>query len=335
MLKLGITRSRGLSRPRRWLGRERHASFLLLQVLALEGCQDPAAYDTLVARVRMPNGTWKQTAAGRLRLVDEVLVRALERTHAPGDALTVFDLGVSTGVTSVALYELLSQRWDVEFTATDLYRDAFAVSAPARRWAIVLEAGGDVLQHVIGPFVLPGQLEESAAYPANRALKRWSERVLVPRARQALAHDPEARERAYFVAGEVAGLVVQRLPFFSWRCLDLMRRTPRFRFVVHDVTEPLPATATIVRAVNILTREYFDLPTVTRSIGHALRAVECGGYLVAGQSRGLDPAAMRATVFRVRGGAAEIVARIGEGYELEQLVQSQAADAGWRQACEA
>jgi hypothetical protein len=335
MLKLGITNPRDLTQPPRWFGRERHASFLLLEPLAVEGCPDSAAYDTLVARVRMPNGTWKQTAAGRLRLVDEALVRALERTHAPGRSLSVIDLGASTGVTSVDLFDALSRKWDVDFTVSDLYRDAFAVSAPAWRWAIVLDGQGNVLQHVIGRFVLPGQLDESAAYQANRALKRWSERVLVPRAREALAQDPTARERPYFAAGEVNGLVIQRLPFFSWRCLDLMRRTPRFRFVIHDVTEPLPATATVVRAVNILTREYFDLPTLTRAIGHALRAVEPGGYFVAGQSRGLDPTAMRATVFRVRDGSAEIAARVGDGYELEELVRCEAAAAGWRQACEA
>lgn len=335
MLKLGITSPRDLACPSRRFGRERHASFLLLEPLALEECADPGAYDTLVSRVRLPNGTWKQTAGGRLRLVDEALVAALHGTHAPGSALSVIDLGVSTGVTSVDLYETLSRQWDVDFTATDLYRDVFAVSAPAWRWAIVLEAGGDVLQHLVGPFVLPGQLEESAAYPANRALKRWSERILVPRARQALARDAGARERAYFAAGEVDGLMIQRLPFFSWRCLDLMRRTSRFRFLLHDVIQPLPFTATIVRAVNIITREYFDLPTATRAIGNALRAVEPGGYFVAGQSCGLDPTAVRATVFRVRGGATEVVARVGDGYELEETVRDAATDAGWRRTCEA
>jgi hypothetical protein len=335
MLKLGITTTRGLRRAPRWLGRERHASFLLLEPLACEGCRDPSAYDTLVARVRMPNGTWRQTTAGRLRLVDDALVGALQRTHAPGSTLSVLDLGASTGVTSVDLYETLSQRWTVEFTASDLYRDAFAVSAPGRGWAIVLDGGGEVLQHVVGPFVLPGQLEESTAYPLNRALKRWSERVLVPRARRALALDAQARTRDYFAAAETGGLAVRRLPFFSWRCLDLVRRTPRFRFVAHDVTQPVSDQVTIVRAVNIITSEYFDLPTATRAIGHALRGVEPGGYFVAGQSRGLDSTAMRATVFRVRGRAAEIVARVGDGYEFEEAVLGQPGDAAWRQACEA
>jgi hypothetical protein len=104
---------------------------------------------------------------------------------------------------------------------------------------------------------------------------------------------------------------------------------------VHDVTEPPPTTATIVRAVNIITRDYFDLPTATRAIAHALQAVKPGGYFVAGQSRGLDPAAMRATVFRVHDAAAEVVARIGDGYELEETVRSQAARVGWGRACEA
>jgi hypothetical protein len=334
MLKLGITTTRALRRARRWLGRERHASFLLLESLAREECRDPATYDTLVARVRMPNGTWRQTTAGRLRLVDDALMGALRRTHPRGCALSVLDLGASTGVTSVDLYETLAQSWNVAFTASDLYRDAFAISAPRQHWSIVLDAAGEILQHVLGPFVLPGQLDESRAYPVNHALKRWSERVLVPRARRALMLDTQAQTRDYFTAAEVDDLAVRRLPFFSWRCLELVRRGPRFRFVTHDVTEPAPVQATIVRAVNIITSEYFDLCTATRAIGHALRAVEPGGYLVAGQSRGLDPTAMRATVFRVRS-AAEIVARVGGGYEFEEVVMCEAADGASRQACQA
>ncbi|HJW70374.1 MAG TPA: hypothetical protein VJ829_13515, partial [Candidatus Binatia bacterium] len=98
---------------------------------------------------------------------------------------------------------------------------------------------------------------------------------------------------------------------------------------------PLPSKATIARGVNIITREYFDLPTATRATGNALPAVEPGGHFVAGQSCGLDPAAVRATVFRVRGGATEVVARVGDGYELEETVRDEATDAGWRRTCEA
>src|SRR5262249_27652781 len=150
----------------------------------------------------------------------------------------------------------------------------------------------------------------------------------------ALASDHAVRDRPYFTPSNVGGLVVQRLPFFSLRSLDLIRHTARFRFLVHDVTEPPPTTATIVRAVNIITLEYFDLATATHAIANALQAVEPGGYFVAGQSRGLDPAAMRATVFRVHGNVADVVARVGKGYELEETVRSQAARMGWGRACE-
>lgn len=335
MLKLGITSTRGLGRASRWLGRERHASFLLLEALARDGA-DAAAYDTLVARVRLPNGTWRQTAAGRLRRVDEALLAALERTHATASALSVLDLGVSTGVTSAELYDALSTRWSVDFTASDLYRDAFAVSAPRGGWTVVLDAGGSVLQHVVGPFVLPGQIEEAPVYAANRALKRWSERALVPRARRALASDAGAATRPYFERARAGrGLVVQRLPFFSWRCLELCRSTPGFRFATHDVTKPLGARATVVRALNLVISDYFDAATAAAAIAHLVEAVEPGGYLVAGQSRGLDPGAVRATVFRIDRGAADVVARLGEGYEFEPAVQRAAGGTSWKRACEA
>lgn len=326
MLKLGITRPQDLLHAPRWLGRERHASFLLLEALMREGVRDNALYDTLVARVRLPNGTWKQTASGRLRAVDAALLSALEKTHSNSPKLSVLDLGASTGVTSVELYEALARCWSVEYAASDLYRDAFAVGPPGGRWTLVLSAAGDVLQHVLGPFVLPGQLDESAVYPVNRALKQWSERRLVPAARRALAADAGASERSYFEGAEVEGLVVKRLPLVTGRCLELARQSPGFRFVVHDVTRPLNVQATVVRAMNLITPDYFSPAMAGRAIGNALRAVEPAGYLVLGQSRGLGCDALRATVFRVAGRRAEVAARVGEGYELEETVQRAAAE---------
>jgi len=331
VLKLGITRVRGLARPTTRLGAERHASFLLLDDLARAGDDAAAAYDTLVARVRLPNGTWKQTAAGRLARLDAALVRVLRAARAPGSRLTVLDLGASTGVTSVELYDALAAHFAVEFTATDLYRDVVAVSWPGGGRTIVLDVHGGVLQHVLGPFVLPGQIDESWAYPVNRALKVWSERRLVPRARRVLART-DVERLAYLAPHVEDGLELRRLPFVASRCLRLMRTGAPFRFEAADVLRPMPWRASVVRAMNIVTRDNFDDERAAAALRHCLAAVEPGGLLVLGQSRGLDPATLRATIYRVDAAGPVVVERIGAGYEMEDVAA--AAAATWEPARE-
>jgi SAM-dependent methyltransferase len=324
VLKLGITRVGRLGRSRTWLGSERHASLLLLDDLARAGEDAAQAYDTLVARVRLPNGTWKQTAAGRLARVDAVLLRLLRATRAPGSRVSVLDLGASTGITSVELYDTLAAHFAVELLATDLYRDLVAFSWPRRPWAIVLDVHGGVIQHVLGPFVLPGQIAESWAYPVNRALKAWSTRWLVPRAQRVLARLDV--ERLPYLAPHVEDrLEVRRLPFMVSRCLRLMRAGAPFRFEAADVLEPLPWRATCVRAMNIATRDNFDDARVAVVVRNCLRAVEPGGLLVLGQSHGLDPETARATIYRVDGGWPVAVERVGVGYEMEHVVAAAAA----------
>lgn len=329
MLKLGITTVRGLERPRSWLGRQRHASMLLFASLAAGGRDRADAYDRLVERVKLPNGTWKQTAGRRLDDVDTLIGEALAASHPRGARVTVLDIGASTGVTSVRLCARLERRYRVRFIASDLYRDALAVSAVG--WSVVLTASGEVLQYVIGPFVLPGQLDESPAYPVNRALKAIAARWLAPRARAiAAVHAAAAPEYLRRVAAGRYRLM--RLPLFSYGCLERMRRDDRFRFAALDVLQPLAVRATVVRAMNVVTRDYFDEASAACALAHCIDAVAPGGLLAVGRSQGLAAGHTRATVYR-RSGDRQLrpVARLNGGCELEALTLEVAMGGGRRQ----
>ncbi len=314
MLKLGITTMRGLTRPRSWLGRSRHASLLLFARLAERGHDGAEAYDRLVERVRLPNGTWKQTAGGRLDDVDDLIAAALRASHPLGARISVLDLGASTGVTSAALYDRLGRTYQVHFVASDLYRDAIAVSG--HLWTVVLTASGDVLQYVIGPFVLPGQLDESPFYVVNRLLKAAARRWLTPRARRAAA---AAATLPYLTARREGATEVVRLPLFSFHCLDRARRGD-FTFEVTDVLRPLSRSATVVRAMNVVTRDYFDEHTAGVALANCIDAVEPGGLLVIGRSTGLTAGHTRATCYRVDAARRlRPIARLSGGDELELL----------------
>src|SRR5207249_4734099 len=162
-------------------GRKRYVSLLLLRELTLDPKVDAEEYDGLVGHTRMPNGVWKLTRQGRLRIVDVVVMGILRRLFAAGTRLVVCDLAASTGITSVEFFRTLREHFEVRFIASDLYRDLIAVSS--RRWpiAIVLDRFGEVVQYVLGGFVFPGALAESVAYPINRLLKAVLRRRFAPR----------------------------------------------------------------------------------------------------------------------------------------------------------
>ncbi len=313
MLKRGITTVRGLAHPHTVFGRPRHASLLLFAELAARPDGDAAA-DRLVARVRLPNGTWKLTGAGRLGDVDALLCAQLRASVDPAAPLTVLDLGASTGVTSVALFDcLVREHPDVTFIASDLYRDAVAVRG--RGWTVLLTLGGEPLQYVVGPFVLPAQLTESPLYAGNRALRHLAERRLLPRARAALAALDHAPPDGGTVP--IAGLQVSRFSLLAAGCLARLR-DPRFRFEVIDVLQPIPWQATVVRALNVVTADNFDAFSLRRALRHCLAAVAPGGLLVLGRTA-LDGGHTRATCYRRTADGVAPLARLRGGCELEAL----------------
>ena len=254
VLKLGITRLDDLERPKAPSGRLRHASLLLLRDLAAAEHAAPEAYDTLVARVKMPNGTWRQTAAGRLQQVDDLLLAELRPAMRRGARFRVLDLGVSTGVTSADLYERLRGECQVDFVASDLYRDLYAVRSLRLGWVVILDHLGHDVQYVVGRLVLPAHIDEARVYVANRLVKALARRIFLPEARRVLAA-AAAEGHPYFVTTVVLQHEVARLPFFAFRCLDLARREPGFRFETIDVTHPIPLRADVVRAMNLVTTD--------------------------------------------------------------------------------
>ena len=185
MLRFGIVRRQGLAHPTTWFGARKHVSALILDELAETPESDEAAYDTVVEQLPMPNGTWKFTCRGRFASLDRLVLDLLAPRVPRGGRLSVIDLAASTGVTSVELYRVLRERYQVRFLASDLYRDLYAVRRSGA-WVGVFTAMGDDVQHIVWRFVLPGQLAESWAYPGNRALRAACRRLLTPRARAVL-----------------------------------------------------------------------------------------------------------------------------------------------------
>lgn len=316
MFKLGIVSRDQLRRPRTLFGALKFPSLLLLADLAGEENSD-ALRDDVLRMVQMANGTWKDSRAGRLRVLDAAVRDVLRQTRECGSSLRVLDLGVASGITSVELEAALRSDFAPEIIATDLWRDAFAVRS-RRGWCIVLDARGNVLQHIAGPFVLPGQSRDAAPYVLNHLLRVWSERRWVPQARRLLAA-ADLTAAPDFVVQRLDGHELIRLPLLSAACLRRCAENGTFRFVVVDVLQPLPFDADVVRAVNLLTPHHLGPAELRRALENCRAALRVNGLLVVGRSPNDTPEAIAATIFHAAPEGWRIARRLNGGAEIEPL----------------
>jgi len=326
MLKRGIVSLDQLDRPLTWLGKKKHANLLLLADLFRQPAPDARHYDTIISQVITPNGTWKESCTDRFATLDRLTLATLAERWPGRRQLVITDLGASSGATSVQLFQLLRERFSLDFLATDLCRDAIAVRPRYAKWVIVFDADGRALQHVFSAFVLPGQGQESALYPINRALRALSRRLLVPKA-AAVFSRCDARTLADFETIAVDRYKITKIPLLSYHCLRLLRECQQFRFEVVDVMQPLSRCADVIRVMNVLTPVYFDEARLRAGIGNCAAALNPGGLLILGRSPMEDPANAKATIYLNDAGAIRPLHRLNGGYEAHHLVEGTRAAA--------
>ena len=319
MLKLGVVTRRGVRHPRTLFGRRRHISFLLLRELAADPASDPEEYDRLAGHACMPNGVWKLTRHGRLRVLDAAVMDTLATRRVPESDLVVCDLAASTGATSVDFYRTLQSRYRPRFIASDLYRDLVAVRSRRGHSAVVFDGSGQAVQYVCGRFVLPGASEESVAYPINRALKTFLEGRLAPAARAALC-GVTLKDLGPFETAEVGGYEIVKLPMLTKDTLATIAEHSGFTFQEWNILEPLPERADIVRAVNILTPEHFPDDARTRAICNCVEAIQPGGLLVIGSSPTPEADSIEASIYAVERDHLVRLASLNGGSEIDALI---------------
>lgn len=317
MLKLGVVDRRGIHRPRTLLGRRRSVSFLLLRELADDPAVAADEYDRLAGHACMPNGVWKLTHHGRLRLLDEAVLGVLRAHHGGRERLTVCDLAASTGATSVDFFRALAAEFDVRFVASDLYRDLIAVRRG--RTCVVFDGFGAPVQYLLGPLVMPESPAESPLYPVNRIAKALVRRRFAPAARAALARADLARLGA-FESTTSDGFEIVRLPMLTRETLATLRAGTGFAFEEWNIFEPLPLRGHVVRAMNILTPEHFSDERRVTAIRNCVAATLPGGLFVVGSSPSAGADSVQASIYVVEGERLTRVAALNGGSEIDALI---------------
>jgi hypothetical protein len=241
------------------------------------------------------NATFKRTLPGRFRDIDAIV---LERIAAAGGSLAdILDIGISSGTTTLELLDTARAAGHVpRICATDRSLAARLVCWPLG-FSALLEPGGHVLQY--GIFGAP--------------LRAW-------------------RRRLDYVTGMI---LVQKLA--EWTIGRAARRrggrdvalvSPRLagtkgvELVEDDVTRRNAAFEgrfDLVRAANILNRDYFDTATLRQSATNLMRYMRSdGSWLLIIRTH--EDGEQNGTLFRRHGPALAIVHRFGSGSEIESLV---------------
>jgi hypothetical protein len=129
-----------------------------------------------------------------------------------------------------------------------------------------------------------------------------------------------------FSSRTLGGLEITRVPLLSPDCLRCVCERADFRFEVADVLRTLPWTVDVLRAVNILTPFHFEPTALRVAVATCLEAVAEGGLLVLGRSQSDRAADLRTTIWERASDGLRVLARLGGGAEVEDLVTEIARD---------
>lgn len=313
MLRIGIWRaSQDTSLQRLW-----RRGMISATLLKDDAAAAPGRFERIMQQISLSNLVTRTTFPGRFADLDERVQTCLLDVFSPGQSLAVEDWAVSAGVTSLEWFQRLRVDFPlVEFVASD--STLYLLEARRGNEAYVLEPDGTPIQYTHPPFVVSLVQMNHWLYPFNRLVQRYAQRHWDQVAPQIQIPDFDGLE------GDPVPVVqplftVRRLPVVH--PLVLAARGESFRIRRHSVFSALSEPADIIRTMNIFNRTYFDDTRLREGIGAVEESLRPGGVWIVGRTIEEQPPRHNATVFRKRLNGWEPLLRIGNGSEIEPLIQ--------------
>jgi hypothetical protein len=265
----------------------------------------PEEEEAFFRSLKVRNRNTKQTAFGRLAGLNEALHGILKNSDRP--LRQILDVGVSSGVTTVELYESLAGAGiEPQIVATDLSLNAAIVSISPGCRALV-DASGDVLQYdVMGRAIRPWRrrLDYVSGMLFVRGLLN---RSLAPAARRALEKDGAGVQKVKLVRAQLLSL-----PNITVLEDDVLKENASFlrRF-------------DFIRAANVLNKEYFAPAILKSALAHLVSYLSGPGAILA-IARTVRRTGQHATFFELdkAGARLSVIERVGDGSEIEELALS-------------
>lgn len=286
------------------------------------GGYDAAWERRFFTRMRTSNGTWKTTASGRLRPMDDLFFAALDRCGVW--PRTVMDIGVSAGLTTLDwMREFERRNLDIAMIATDRHMSVYLV----RLWpgfSVLLEPSGHVLQAEFMGMRFSLWCSRRDVLTGACLVKKAVSAVVVRRLRKLGISFPVRPAAAKNATGRLVGprlLVAAALRNY---------RNIQFRDddIVAENPDELRKSADVIRLANLVQRDYFSESDVTRIAANTRDRCRGDGSLVV-VCRDRD-GAIEGSILRLSADGRFVVqARLGPGSEAEQAFLALPA---WKQA---
>lgn len=309
MLRFGIYTEQQYRRAgprRRDLGAQ--VAYSLLDVGNDPSDEQIAMFEDICFRLRTSNGTFRTSFPQRFIDLDAAASRWMSELFAPEARIQIQDRAASHCLTSNDWAQRIFGVYShAEVEASDLILCLYELSLPSGETYIV-EPGGEPLQYVRPPFVLSVRHREPRRYPLNLWLGGWARRrfrgLRLPEGWQQWETGP--------------GYRVRRISCVHPRAATLAVRDPRFRVRTRSVFEVTPQACDVLRTMNILNRAYFAEDELVSAANAVFDSVRAGGLWIVGRTLEED-FSNHATFFLRREDAWEILGRLGNGSDIEQL----------------
>ena len=241
--------------------------------------------DRILATMPVGDRSLRMTYANRYPEVDSAIRRLIEKSMPDRSALTVMDLGVSSAISSVALYHALESCEGLTVIASD--RFTRMVIKRVGSWRVAFTDDGEWLQIVRGRLVLNRRALPDGSLRGNALLAN----MLAPGVVAAAWESPDERT----------------VNLFHPQAVALAESEPRFKLAESDILDLPAENCDVARIMSVL----FNWPDDIRveALQSIARSLRDGGLLVVGVRAGVA-AKLRCGIFRRCGRRMEHVATV-------------------------
>lgn len=285
--------------------------------------EDEPLLERLYQSMAAGEGVCKITRRNRFPDLDRQLADDCRERFPEALPLIVHDVGCSSAISSLELFDRLIRERPTEVHASDYFDALYLVRVPTTDWTVVFDATYEPLQLVGRWLVLSARTPAPWRYPVNRLAGRSACRRLLPVARELLRKH---------LGGDQDVAAVREVSLFHPRAAGRARESAGFLLNRHNLFEPNSVPAHVVRAMNVLTTNHFSEEQVRIGIRACAANLLPGGLLILGRSIDEEDGRARASAYHIGrgGGGAEEVWRSNEGYERPDLVH-EAMNPAWKE----
>jgi hypothetical protein len=321
MIELGVYRpeqyieSAGTSQlERRW----NRMAYHLLRTSIPPSAAEIDMFEGIMQNVHLAAGVFRTTAVGRFQALDAFLAPLLEAhfgrsTPAP---LLAADWAASACITSVEWFDSLRKSFpQVRLVASDLHMYLVEVMLPGGRASYIVEAGGEPIQYIRPPFVIPMNYREGSRLLVNRWLQSRAKRQFAKLAGGgALKSIGQARDCEEWKDG---ALSFRRIPLIHPTALALERSSaPAFTIDCHSVFDAQASSSHVIRTMNIFNVSYFKKEQLALGVRSVWQSLERNGVWLVGRT---IEAVNHASVFEKLPTGFRLLGRHQSGSEIEDL----------------